>query len=101
MGGIIYVYLRNNIKGGEDMDKEQTEKKIFEILKNCRKLYTISYNLSIISDEFKNRIPSKHHEVINDLIIYIDDIADELSDLEKEIYHEYLTLYISEEEEKN
>lgn len=81
------------------MDKEQ-KVRIYDILKKHRKLYSISYDLNIISEEFINRIPDKHHQVINDLIFQIEDIADDLSELEKDLYHEYLTLSILEEEEE-
>lgn len=43
-----------------------------------------------ISNELKNRIPKKQHELINDLIIEIENIVDLLADLENEFYYEYL-----------
>ena len=74
--------VKKNTKGGEDMDKQQIEKAL-EILKCNDDLFNIS-------NELKNRIPEKHHEVINDLIIEIENIADLLMDLENDIFYEYL-----------
>ena len=64
------------------MDKQYIEKAL-EIL-NCY------HDLANISSELKNRIPEKHHEIINDLIIDIDNIVDLLIGLDTDLYYEYL-----------
>ena len=64
------------------METEQIEKA----------LITLNYfnDLFNISNELKNRIPEKHHEIINDLIIEIENIAEGLMKLENEFYYEFL-----------
>lgn len=61
-------------------------------------LITLNYfnDLFNISNELKNRIPEKHHESINDLIIEIENIAEGLMKLENEFYYEYLTKSVPE-----
>ena len=48
------------------------------------------HDLFNIANELRNRTPEKHHEIINDLIIEIENIAELIRELESEIYYEYL-----------
>lgn len=71
------------------MEQKQIER-ILDVLKYNNDLFNIS-------NEFKNRTPEKHHEIINDLIIEIENIADKLLELERELYYDYLKNEIEKE----
>ena len=63
-------------------------------------LIILKYHESIsnITDEFRNRIPDKHLNQFEDLLLELDFISNKFSTLENNIYVQYLDNQISEKE---
>ena len=85
----VIVFLKNT-KGGEEMEQQQLE--------NTLTILQYHETISNIIDEFRNRIPEKHLNQFEDLLLELDFISNKFSALEKNLFLQYLDNQISEKE---